>query len=165
MSQLRSVVVSLGTSPYDFRLLVEQLVRIIPSNARVLWQTGATDVSGLGIEARARVPAAELQAAIERADVVVAHAGTGAALAALEAGRCPVLVPRRSTRHEHVDDHQLQIALDFALRDLAIVREVEHLKYEDMLLAAARRVVRKPDLPRLLIAQDPDSAPLLGATG
>lgn len=165
VSEVRSVVVSLGTSPYDFRLLVERLVRIIPSDARVLWQTGATDVSGLGIQARARVPAAELQAAIERADVVVAHAGTGAALAALEAGRCPVLVPRRSSRHEHVDDHQLQIALDFALRDLAIVREVEHLKYADMLTAAERRVVRKPDLPRLLIAQDAGNGPLVGATG
>jgi UDP-N-acetylglucosamine transferase subunit ALG13 len=162
--QLRSVVVSLGTSPYDFRLLVEQLVRILPPNAQVLWQTGVTDVSGLGIEARPRVPAAELQAAIRGADVVVAHAGTGAALAALEAERCPVLVPRRATRQEHVDDPQLQIALDFALRDLAIVREVEHLKYEDLLVAAARRVVRKPDLPRLHISRDPDGAQPLRAT-
>ncbi|EON22948.1 glycosyltransferase 28 domain protein [Nocardioides sp. CF8] len=161
--QLCSVVVSLGTSPYDFRLLVEHLISIIPPTAHVLWQTGVTDVSGLGIEARAKVAAAELRAAIERADVVIAHAGTGAALAALEAGRCPVLVPRRSMRQEHVDDHQLQIALDFALRDLAIVREVAHLKHEDLLLAAARSVVRKADLPRLLIAHDPVRPALAGA--
>ena len=162
--RVRSVVVSLGTSPYDFRLLIEQLVQIIPADAQVLWQTGVTDVSGLGITARPKMPAAELQAAIRGADVVIAHAGTGAALAALEAGRCPVLVPRRSSRHEHVDDHQLQIALDFALRDLAIVREVAHLRYEDLLLAAARRVVRKQDLPRLRISQDSHGATPLKQT-
>ena len=163
--RVRSVVVSLGTSPYGFRRLVERLTAILPPDAEVLWQTGTTDVSGLGIDARAHVPSAELKAAIERADVVVSHAGTGAALAALEAGRCPILVPRRAARHEHVDDHQLQIALDFALRDLAIVRDVEHLKHDDLLLAAARTVVRKRDLPRLPIARRSSDAESLQATG
>ena len=162
---VRRVVVSLGTSPYGFRRLVEHLTAILPPDAEVLWQTGTTDVSGLGIDARPHVPAAELKAAIERADVVVSHAGTGAALAALEAGRCPVLVPRRAASQEHVDDHQLQIALDFALRDLAIVREVGHLKHEDLLLAAARTVVRKQDLPRLPIARRPSDAESLQAIG
>ena len=162
---VRSVVVSLGTSPYGFRRLVERLVEILPQEADVLWQTGATDVSGLGIDARAHVPAAELRGAIERADVVVSHAGTGAALAALEAGRCPILVPRRANRHEHVDDHQLQIALDFALRDLAIVRDVGHLKHDDLLLAAARTVVRRADLPRLPIARRPHESESLQVTG
>lgn len=159
--EVRFVVVSLGTSPYGFRRLVEQLVAILPSHAEVLWQTGATDVSGLEVQPRPHVPSAELRAAIERADVVISHAGTGAALAALEAGRCPILVPRRANRDEHIDDHQLQIALDFALRDLAIVRDVAHLKYDDLLLAASRTVIRKPDLPRLPIARQPrDSHPL-----
>ncbi len=162
---LHAVVVSLGTSPYDFRRLVERLTAILPPEAEVLWQTGSTDVSGLGIQARPHVPSAELKAAIERADVVISHAGTGAALAALEAGRCPILVPRRATRQEHVDDHQLQIALDFALRDLAIVRDVGHLKYDDLLLAAARTVVRKPNLPRLPIARQPSDSESLQATG
>jgi UDP-N-acetylglucosamine--N-acetylmuramyl-(pentapeptide) pyrophosphoryl-undecaprenol N-acetylglucosamine transferase len=164
-SDLRSVVVSLGTSPYDFRRLIERLTSILPPHVEVLWQTGATDVSGLGIDARPHVPSAELKAAIERADVVISHAGTGAALAALEAGRCPILVPRRAARQEHVDDHQLQIALDFALRDLAVVRDVGHLKYDDLLLAAARTVVRKPNLPRLPIARQPSDSESLQATG
>jgi UDP-N-acetylglucosamine transferase subunit ALG13 len=163
--EVRSVVVSLGTSPYGFRRLLERLVEILPPGVEVLWQTGATDVTGLGIDARAHVPAAELRAAIERADVVVSHAGTGAALAALEAGRCPILVPRRANRHEHVDDHQLQIALDFALRDLAIVRDVAHLKRRDLFLAAARMVVRRSDLPQLPIARRPHPAESLQATG
>jgi len=162
---VRRVVVSLGTSPYGFRRLVERLSAIVPADAEVLWQTGSTDVSGLGIEGRGRVPSAELKAAIERADVVISHAGTGAALAALEAGRCPILVPRRATRDEHVDDHQLQIALDFALRDLAIVRDVGHLKYDDLLLAASRTVVRKSDVPRLPIARRPSDSESLHVAG
>lgn len=162
---IESVVVSLGTSPYGFRRLVERLAAILPPDVEVLWQTGTTDVTGLDIDARPHVPSAELKVAIERADVVVSHAGTGAALMALEAGRCPILVPRRATRHEHVDDHQLQIALDFALRDLAVVRDVGHLKYDDLLLAAARTVVRKSDLPRLPIARQPSDSESLQAIG
>lgn len=146
------VVVSVGTQEgYDFRRLVERLVDILPANAEVLWQTGSTDVTGLDIDARAKVPAAELDAAMRAADVVVAHAGTGIALAALEAGRFPVIVPRRAHRGEHVDDHQLTIALELALRDLCITRDADRLKVSDLRLAAGMTVTRVPEAPTLSI--------------
>src|SRR4051812_1211755 len=109
-SVLRRVVVTLGTHDYGFRRLVQHLVNILPPETEVLWQTGATEVSDLGIEARAAMPADELTAAIREADVVVAHAGVGSALCALDVGKCPVLVPRRARHGEHVDDHQCEIA-------------------------------------------------------
>lgn len=155
---IRSVVVSLGTSEkYGFRRMLESLIPLIPAGARVLWQTGSTDVRGLDIDARASVPAEELHEAMRQADVVVSHAGTGVALAALEAGKCPILIPRRGRMAEHVDDHQLQIALDFALRDLAIVRDAAFLKDAD-LVTAASRVVRRVDAPRLRISANQVSA-------
>ena len=57
--------------------------------------------------------------------MVVAHAGVGAALAALEVGKCPVLVPRRHARGEHVDDHQIQIATELGDRALSVSVEAE----------------------------------------
>ncbi len=94
--ELRKVVVSLGTfKDYGFERLVRRLLDILPPNAEVLWQTGDTDVSGLGIAGHHAIPERELIRAIDEADVLVAHAGVGTALAALEVGRCPVLVPRR----------------------------------------------------------------------
>ena len=56
--EIRSMVVSLGTQEcYGFRRMLERLVPIVPVGTDVLWQTGSTDVEGLGIEARAKVPA------------------------------------------------------------------------------------------------------------
>ncbi|MBC7550376.1 MAG: hypothetical protein H7269_05680 [Cellulomonas sp.] len=66
------------------------------------------------------MPADQLALAISEADVVICHAGTGAALTALEHGHRPVLVPRRAVHHERVDDHQLQIAHELNRRGLAV---------------------------------------------
>jgi UDP-N-acetylglucosamine transferase subunit ALG13 len=142
---VRRVVVSLGTQQdFGFRRLVERLVAILPRDVEVLWQTGSTDVTGLGIDPRPKVPAAEMNQALAMADAVVAHAGTGIALAALEAGRLPVLVPRQSRQGEHVDDHQLNIALELCLRDLCITRNASSLKFGDLALAASRVVTKVP---------------------
>ncbi len=74
---IRSMVVSLGTqADYGFRRLLDRLVPIVPPGTEVLWQTGGTDTTGLGIDARERVPSDEMSARIRAADVVVAHAGT-----------------------------------------------------------------------------------------
>ncbi|WP_369140404.1 glycosyltransferase [Modestobacter versicolor] len=141
---LRRVVVSLGTSEsYGFRRLVERLLAVLPAGAEVLWQTGSTDVTGLGIDARPRVPAAELFEAMADADAVVAHAGTGSALAALQAGKFPVLVPRRPEHGEHVDDHQLQIASMLGERGLAATAEVDGVTADLLFAAAATRVRRR----------------------
>jgi UDP-N-acetylglucosamine transferase subunit ALG13 len=141
---IRRAVVTVGSArDYGFRRLVEWAADALPADADVLWQTGATDVGGLAIDARVDVPGAELAAAIRRADVVIAHAGIGSALSALEAGHCPVLVPRDPVRGEHVDGHQLPIARALDRRGLAVVA-TERLRPDDLALAASRRVRTVP---------------------
>ncbi len=145
---ISKVVVTLGTyRGYGFPLLVRQLLKILPGDAEVLWQTGDTDVAGFGISGRRAIPESELTAAMAKADVVVAHAGVGAALAAFEVGKCPLLVPRRLSRDEHVDDHQTQIAAELAGRGLAISVEADQISDEDLGRAAARAVGRRADPP------------------
>ena len=153
---IRSMVVSLGTqSDYGFRRLLERLVPLVPSGTEVLWQTGGTDTSGLGIDGRERVTAEEMRTAIRAADAVVAHAGTGIALMALENGKFPILVPRRAKHGEHVDDHQMTIALDLALRDLCISRDADSLKARDLFAAASRIVTKVTNPPQLQIIAVP----------
>lgn len=150
---IRSMVVSLGTQvDYGFRRLLDRLVPLVPRGTEVLWQTGGTDTSGLGIEGRDRVPSEEMSRAIRSADVVVAHAGTGIALVALENGKLPILVPRRAMHGEHVDDHQLTIALELSLRDLCISRDADCLKDRDLVAAASRTVTKVTDPPPLQIS-------------
>ena len=144
-ARLRKVVVSLGTfKDIGFERLLRRLLEVLPPDADVLWQTGDTDVTGLGIVGHHAIPERELTQAIREADVLVAHAGVGTALAALEVGKCPLLVPRRAAHHEHVDDHQTQIAAELAQRGLAVSAEADELTLDDLLTAASRRVATLP---------------------
>jgi UDP-N-acetylglucosamine transferase subunit ALG13 len=141
----RRVVVTLGTMRgYSFRRAVERLVGLVPQvtepGAEVLWQIGASDVSDLPVRARASVPAAELLDAVRRADLVIAHAGIGSCLAALDAGKCPVLLPRRAELGEHVDNHQRLIAAELDRRGLAITRDPDELTVDDLVLDMTRAV-------------------------
>ncbi|MGF1595964.1 MAG: glycosyltransferase [Acidimicrobiales bacterium] len=134
---IRRVVVTVGTlRDYPFRSLVERLLEILPQDAEVLWQTGSTHVDDLPIDGRELVPADEMRRAMRDADLIVGHAGCGTTLDALAAGNLPLLVPRRSARGEHADDHQAQLAEHLAARGLAIVAESEELTTEHLQRAA-----------------------------
>ena len=147
---IRRVVVTVGTTDRDFRRLIERLVAVLPAGAEVLWQTGASDVAGLGIEARALVPEAELVAAAEAADVVISHAGSGSLALALRAGKVPVFVPRRAAFGEQIDDHQLELAHWAGQRGLAVVAEADRIDHTH-LAAAARLQVRTRPVPEVVL--------------
>jgi UDP-N-acetylglucosamine transferase subunit ALG13 len=139
-SGVSRVVVTLGTyRGYGFARLVRRLLAILPDESDVLWQTGDTDTGELGVDGHRAIPERDLSQAMREADVVVAHAGVGAAIAALEAGKCPVLVPRRHARGEHVDDHQIQIASALQDRSLSVSVDADELTLGHLLAGAARR--------------------------
>ena len=144
------VVVTLGTMRrYGFRRALDGVLRVLPEvlapDAEVLWQVGVTDCTGLPLAGRVDVPATELRAAIADADLVIAHAGIGSCLTALDAGRSPVVLPRRQAEGEHVDDHQELIARELDRRRLAVRRAPTELTAEDLAAAMTRRVSRVGD--------------------
>jgi UDP-N-acetylglucosamine transferase subunit ALG13 len=151
--EIRKVVVSLGTfKDIGFERLVKRLLAILPPDADVLWQTGDTDVSAFGIDGKHAIPERELTAAIREADVLVAHAGVGTALAALEVGKCPILIPRRLAHGEHVDDHQIQIAEELSRRGLALTTDADELTLAHLQTAAATGVAIVPQDPPFALA-------------
>jgi UDP-N-acetylglucosamine--N-acetylmuramyl-(pentapeptide) pyrophosphoryl-undecaprenol N-acetylglucosamine transferase len=146
--RIAKVVVTLGTykgTPYP--RIVRRLLEILPPEAEVLWQTGATDVSELGIDGVYALPEHELSEAMREADVVVTHAGVGTALAALEVGKCPVMAPRLKVHGEVVDDHQVQIAEQLSQRGLAVTVDAGELSFEHLVAAAGMTVAEPPDPP------------------
>ncbi len=88
---IERVVVTLGSNSFDFRHLVNGVLAVLPPGADVLWQTGATNVRGLPIEAVDAIAADDLAAAMRKADLVIADAGVGSALTALRSGHAPLL--------------------------------------------------------------------------
>lgn len=136
--KLERVVVTLGTyRGYGFPRIIRRLLEILPAEAEVLWQTGDTDTTGFGITGHSAIPERDLTEAMREADVVVSHAGVGTALAVLETGKLPLLVPRRLSLGEHVDDHQIQLAQELGGHGLALTVEADAVRYEDLLEAAA----------------------------
>lgn len=147
----RAVVTVGGNGDYGFRRLLESARRAIPNDAEVLWQSGSTDVAGLDIHAEPSVPSARLSAELEAADVVIGHAGTGTALAALAAGKVPVLAPRSVEHGEHVDSHQDDLAAFLADRGLAVIRPADEITEDDLREASRWRVTRRDDLEPVAI--------------
>ena len=140
-----------GNGDFGFRRLVESAERALPDDATVLWQTGSTDASGLDIDAVAAVSSATLSAELAAADVVIGHAGTGTALAALSAGKVPVLSPRSVEHGEHIDSHQDDLAAFLSERGLAVVRQADEITYDDLREASRWRVSRRDDLAPVTI--------------
>ncbi|WP_221583751.1 glycosyltransferase [Microbacterium sp. G2-8] len=138
------VFVQVGTLDYPFGRLVERVASQLPPDAEVTWQLGATPApAGLPGRHFDFAPAAELADAIERATVVISHAGCGSALMSLNHGVRPVLVPRWSANGEHVDDHQVELASELAERGVATYSEVEDM--DTRILRADHRFTRRQD--------------------
>lgn len=152
LERIAKAVVSLGTyRGYGFPRIVRRLLEVLPPEAEVLWQTGDTDVSDFDIAGHYALPERDLIEAMREADVVIAHAGVGTALAALEVGKCPLLVPRRLALGEHVDDHQIQVARELGDRDLAICVDADELNCEHLLQAANASIGRLAQAPALAL--------------
>ena len=86
----------------------------------------------------------------------ISHAGAGTAIAALEVGKCPVIVPRRLAMAEQIDDHQTQIARELGDRGLSISAEADELRYEDLLAASSHRVRTRAQTPAFAISGSGD---------
>lgn len=137
------VFVTLGTiAPYRFDALVDNLVRVLPAGADVTWQLGCTTRWDLPGTVHEVVSVADFDRLATDADLVVSHAGVGSALRMLDLGVRPLLVPRRSARGEHVDDHQLQAARELERAGLLPVREAGAITAQDV-----RRLLAGDDLP------------------
>jgi UDP-N-acetylglucosamine transferase subunit ALG13 len=137
----RRVVVSLGIHRgFGFRRLLERLIQIIPEGVDVLWQVGHTDITGLEIDAHVSLPLPELGRAMTDSDVVITHAGVGSVLSALQAGKRPVVAPRRKQFKEHVDDHQAELATELDRRELVICADADELQWADIVRAASWHV-------------------------
>lgn len=143
---IRRVVVTLGTMrTYGFRRAVDRLLQVLPKvtdpGAEILWQVGVTDAAGIPGDVRSSLPNVELRSAIADADLVIAHAGIGSAITALELGKRPVLIPRRPQFDEHIDNHQSLIAGELSHRNLAVSAEADEVTADDLVQAASASVI------------------------
>lgn len=113
------VVVTVGTDHHPFdRLIgwVDTWAAVHPG-VRVLVQRGESAVP-VNVESVGMLRYDDLVAAMAGADAVVAQGGPGAIMDARSVGHRPIVIPRRATLGEHVDDHQVAFTRWMAQREL-----------------------------------------------
>jgi UDP-N-acetylglucosamine--N-acetylmuramyl-(pentapeptide) pyrophosphoryl-undecaprenol N-acetylglucosamine transferase len=132
--------VTLGTiRPYRFDRAVDSVLACLGPDDSVTWQLGVTTRDDLPGVVHAEMSHDEMVRAMKDADVVVSHAGVGTILELLNMGVRPVIFTRESSRNEHVDDHQAQIAEYLASFDLGFIAD-QSCSREDLLRVAASEI-------------------------
>lgn len=107
----------------------DRLVRCVdawaasPGRPEVVAQIGHAGYSPRHLRARAFMSPAECREYTAKSDLVVAHAGMGTILSALELGKPVIVMPRRADAGEHRNDHQLATADRLGSRGLVRVAE------------------------------------------
>jgi len=104
------VTVGTHTDPFDRLILAAE--RLALSGHRVVVQRGTSRVEAPTCVVHDYLPPVEMAHLIHTAAVVVSHAGPASFLGV---PGVPIVVPRRASHGEHVDDHQ--------------VRFVEHIRH------------------------------------
>ena len=140
------VFVGVGTHIQPFDRLLETVDRaagrgILPEP--IIAQGGPSKYRPNNYELHAWLSPEQVSHAIGAAEYVVCHAGSGLMSSALQAGRRPLVLPRRATFGEHFDDHQTQIVAKLAEVGLLVPIDEEITEAD---LAAAREPLRAPDL-------------------
>jgi UDP-N-acetylglucosamine transferase subunit ALG13 len=132
------IFVTVGTQmPFD------RLIRGVDRWARargrrdVIAQTGPTGYRPAHLKVRPFVESGEFRQLVEDCEVMVAHAGIGSILTALDLGKRVLVMPRRALLGEHRNEHQLATVRNFAhLAQVRIVEEEADLPHAlDTLLA------------------------------
>lgn len=106
-------------------------------NIEVIAQTGETKLKPLHLNPYKNISPNEFNQYMQSAEFIVAHAGMGTIITALEMGKPLLLLPRLAKNHEHRSDHQLATIRRFKdLKSILIAEnEVDLLqKMTDMTL-------------------------------
>lgn len=126
------IFVTLGSQKFPFDRLLQELDRLIEAGVitePVFAQTGYSTYAPQHFSAQAFLDRDSFSAKMREADTVITHAGTGAIIGAVKAGKKVIAVPRLSRYGEHVDDHQTQIIAQFNELNLILGLEgVEQLE-------------------------------------
>ena len=110
------IFVTLGSQKFPFDRLLQELDRLLEAGViaePVFAQTGYSTYTPKRFSFEPFLDRDSFSAKMQEADTVITHAGTGAIIGAVKAGKKVIAVPRLSKYGEHVDDHQTQIIAQF----------------------------------------------------
>jgi UDP-N-acetylglucosamine transferase subunit ALG13 len=109
------IFVTVGTQePFDRLIRTVDAWGKLRGRADVLAQTGLSEYRPIHIRHKPFMAAADFRRQVELASLVIAHAGMGSIITALEYGKQIIVMPRRADLGEHRNNHQIGTAKRFA---------------------------------------------------
>lgn len=121
------VTVGNATQPFD-RLLraVTDISAELPHP--IVVQRGTSTISHRDWDSHEFIEMVQFERLVKQSAVLIMHAGAGSVINAVRAGRMPIVMPRRATNREHVDEHQLEFATALAsLGYVVLARDASEL--------------------------------------
>lgn len=106
------VFITLGTQGNQFQRclkMVEELIDTLHPNQEFIAQLGNTKFQSDKIKCLDYVPETEFKELIDKADIVISHAGSGALFSAIQKGKKCIGVARLKKYHEMLNDHQTEL--------------------------------------------------------
>ena len=102
------ILVTLGTQKQQFTRLLEYIEN---SNIKdeIIVQAGFTKFESNKMKIFDFIDYDEMNKYIDKADLIITHAGTGSIVSALKKNKKVIACARKSKYFEHVDDHQEEI--------------------------------------------------------
>ena len=125
------ILVTLGTQKQDFSRLLKYIEE---SNIKdeIIVQAGYTKFNSNKMKIFDFINYDDMERYIEKADLIITHAGTGSVLTPLKMGKKVIVCSRLSKYGEHVDNHQKQ--LTEVLKEAGYILELdENNKLNDLI--------------------------------
>jgi UDP-N-acetylglucosamine transferase subunit ALG13 len=117
------IFVSVGTNEAHFDRLLEAITALGLDEEILIQHGHSSPVLAPRVELVDFLSFEAMGETIRRARAFVTHAGVGSIMVGLANGKPPIVVPRRKTHGEAVDDHQLQLGRRFAAAGLVTLVE------------------------------------------
>lgn len=113
------ILVLLGTQDKPFERILKAVSKEKKKGNikdKVIAQIGCTNFNDDNIKTFDFTAKEEIESLIDKARIIITHAGVGTIIECLNKNKKVIVVPRLKKYGEHTNDHQLQITKEFALK-------------------------------------------------
>lgn len=127
------IFVTVGTHEQQFNRLIQEIDRLKKDDMikdDVLIQTGYSTYEPKYCRWVNFVEFSEMSKYLDESDIVITHGGPASFIDVLQRNKIPIVVPRKVSLNEHVNDHQLHFAKKLLADDypIIVIDDISELK-------------------------------------
>lgn len=144
------IFVTVGTHEQQFNRLVQYMDEWARNHEEeVIIQTGYSTYEPKYAKWQKLYGYKEMSKNIEAARIVITHGGPSSFIAPLQIGKVPIVVPRKYSYDEHVNDHQVKFCKDVESRmgSIVVIEDIKKLggiidNYEQIISSVGNDIKR-----------------------